>query len=63
MMIHAHEVLLFQIPDLLGCAMTFTLFEWVKENLDDLLMEQPNSPPIAVVRRQHIVYVEIFAVY
>ena len=42
---------MFQIPDLLGCAMTFTLFEWVKENLDDLLMEQPNSPPIAVVRR------------
>ncbi|KAK3083645.1 hypothetical protein FSP39_000755 [Pinctada imbricata] len=36
-----------QIPDLLGCAMTYTLFEWVKENLEELLEQQPLTPVIA----------------
>jgi len=27
----------------LGCAMTYTLFEYAKENVDDLLMEQPDQ--------------------
>lgn len=40
---------LFQIPDLLGCAMTYTLFEWVKENYDDLVAEQPESQPVTQV--------------
>lgn len=30
-----------QIPDLVGCAMTYTLFEYVKENYDDLISDQP----------------------
>ncbi|OWF44307.1 RWD domain-containing protein 4-like [Mizuhopecten yessoensis] len=33
-----------QVPDLLECAMTFTLFEWVKENYEDLVADQPDSP-------------------
>ncbi|XP_076452898.1 RWD domain-containing protein 4-like [Babylonia areolata] len=33
-----------QIPDLLGTPMTFSLFEWVKDNLDTLLENQPNAP-------------------
>lgn len=35
-----------QIPDIIGCAMTYTIFEWVKENLDDLLIDQPDAPPV-----------------
>ena len=34
-----------QIPDLLGMPMMFTLFEWVKDNLDTLLEGQPDAPP------------------
>ncbi|XP_069136569.1 RWD domain-containing protein 4-like isoform X2 [Argopecten irradians] len=34
-----------QLPDLMGCAMSFTLFEWVKENYDDLVADQPDSQP------------------
>ena len=33
-----------QIPDLLGTPMTFSLFEWVKDNLDSLLENQPDAP-------------------
>ena len=33
-----------QIPDLLGTPMTFSLFEWVKDNLDSLLEHQPDAP-------------------
>ncbi|KAK7087530.1 RWD domain-containing protein 4-like [Littorina saxatilis] len=33
-----------QIPDLLGTPMTFSLFEWVKDNLDTLLENQPDAP-------------------
>ncbi|KAL8562551.1 hypothetical protein ACOMHN_045816 [Nucella lapillus] len=33
-----------QIPDLLGSPMTFSLFEWVKDNLDTLMEAQPNAP-------------------
>lgn len=36
-----------QIPDLIGCAMTYTLFEHVKENYDQLISEQPEFPPVA----------------
>ncbi|KAL3856773.1 hypothetical protein ACJMK2_011492 [Sinanodonta woodiana] len=35
-----------QVQDLLGSAMTYTLFEWVRENLDDLLADQPDAPPL-----------------
>ncbi|XP_060076000.1 RWD domain-containing protein 4-like [Ylistrum balloti] len=38
-----------QIPDLLGCAMTFTLFEWIKESYEDLVVDQPDSQPIIQV--------------
>lgn len=44
---------LLQIPDLLGCAMTYTLFEWVKENYDDLVAEQPESQPVTQVCLVH----------
>ncbi|XP_045172136.1 RWD domain-containing protein 4-like [Mercenaria mercenaria] len=33
-----------QVEDLLGTAMTYTLFEWVKENYDDLVADQPDAP-------------------
>lgn len=33
-----------QVEDLLDTAMTYTLFEWVKENYDDLVREQPDAP-------------------
>lgn len=26
-----------------GCAMTYTLIEWTKEHLDELLIDQPSS--------------------
>lgn len=29
--------------------MTYTIFEWVKENLDDLLTDQPDAPPVIQV--------------
>ncbi|XP_048753247.2 RWD domain-containing protein 4-like [Ostrea edulis] len=35
-----------QVPDLLGCAMTYTLFELVKENYDDVIAEQPETQPV-----------------
>ncbi|CAL1543644.1 unnamed protein product [Lymnaea stagnalis] len=34
-----------QAQDLLGMSMTFSLFEWVKDNLETLLEDQPNAPP------------------
>lgn len=37
-----------QMADLIGMPMTFTLFEWVKDNLDSLLADQPDAPiPVA----------------
>lgn len=48
-----------QIPDLLGCAMTYTLFEWVKENYDDLVAEQPESQPVTQVTEEKTVVVEV----
>ncbi|XP_005111927.1 RWD domain-containing protein 4 [Aplysia californica] len=33
-----------QANDLLGMSMTFSLFEWVKDNLDDMLSIQPETP-------------------
>ncbi|XP_060563380.1 RWD domain-containing protein 4-like [Ruditapes philippinarum] len=36
--------LLEQVEDLLETAMTYTLFEWVKENYDDLMADQPDAP-------------------
>ncbi|GFS24622.1 RWD domain-containing protein 4A [Elysia marginata] len=33
-----------QAEDLLGMSMTFSLFEWVKDNLDSLLADQPDAP-------------------
>ncbi|CAC5388454.1 RWD domain-containing protein 4 [Mytilus coruscus] len=35
-----------QIPDLIGCAMTYTLFEYVKENYPELISEQPEVPSL-----------------
>ncbi|XP_064612484.1 RWD domain-containing protein 4-like [Liolophura sinensis] len=35
-----------QVADLLGCAMTYTLFEWVKESWEKLLTDQPETPQI-----------------
>lgn len=51
MLLHKLSIVLqlLQIPDLLGCAMTYTLFEWVKENYDDLVAEQPESQPVTQV--------------
>ncbi|XP_062595247.1 RWD domain-containing protein 4-like [Saccostrea cucullata] len=48
-----------QIPDLLDCAMTYTLFEWVKENYDDLVAEQPETQPINQVSENKISVVEV----
>ncbi|BFZ19013.1 hypothetical protein BsWGS_22053 [Bradybaena similaris] len=36
--------LLQQAGDLLGMSMTFSLFEWVKDNLDSFLSDQPETP-------------------
>ncbi|KAL4239053.1 RWD domain-containing protein [Mactra antiquata] len=36
-----------QVQDLLETAMTYTLFEYVKENYDDLLVDQPDAPVIS----------------
>ncbi|RUS71592.1 hypothetical protein EGW08_020653 [Elysia chlorotica] len=33
-----------QAEELLGMSMTFSLFEWVKDNLDSLLADQPDAP-------------------
>ncbi|GFO16398.1 RWD domain-containing protein 4-like protein [Plakobranchus ocellatus] len=35
-----------QAEELLGMSMTFSLFEWVKDNLDTLLAEQPEAPVV-----------------
>ncbi|XP_062607499.1 RWD domain-containing protein 4-like [Saccostrea cucullata] len=48
-----------QIPDLLDCAMTYTLFEWVKENYDDLVAEQPETQPTNQVSENKISVVEV----
>ena len=37
---------LFQADELLDSAMTYTLFEWVKENYDDLIADQTNIPQV-----------------
>lgn len=46
--------LLEQVEDLLECAMTFTLFEWVKENLEDLTAGQPDAPPVLQVQEKPV---------
>ncbi|KAK3731273.1 hypothetical protein RRG08_025815 [Elysia crispata] len=33
-----------QAEELLGMSMTFSLFDWVKDNLDSLLADQPDAP-------------------
>ncbi|KAH9515043.1 RWD domain-containing protein 4 [Bulinus truncatus] len=35
-----------QAEELLGMSMTFSLFEWVKDNLESLLQEQPDAPSV-----------------
>ncbi|KAK0058723.1 RWD domain-containing protein 4 [Biomphalaria pfeifferi] len=35
-----------QAEELLGMSMTFSLFEWVKDNLETLLADQPNAPAV-----------------
>jgi len=40
-----------QANDLLGMSMTFTLFEWVKDNLEDVLSQQPDTPVLQPVIR------------
>ena len=39
-------LVLFQADELLDSAMTYTLFEWVKENYDDLIADQTNLPQV-----------------
>ena len=41
---------------LLGCAMTYTLFEWAKENNEDIMSEQPDSPPQYQVQVGYLQY-------
>ena len=36
----------FQADELLDSAMTYTLFDWVKENYDDLIADQTNIPQV-----------------
>ena len=42
------SVTLFQADALLGCAMTYTLFEYIKEEAESLTEEQPDAPPVQV---------------
>ena len=35
---------MFQVEDLLETAMTYTLFEFAKENAEELLQAQPEAP-------------------
>ena len=41
-------MLLFQAEALQGCAMTYTLFEYVKEEAENLTSEQPDAPVMQV---------------
>lgn len=41
---------LVQVEDFLGTAMTYSLFEWVKENYDDLVADQPETAPVVAVK-------------
>ena len=38
-----------QVNELLGMSMTFSLFEWIKDNLDDILSGQPDHPVVEAV--------------
>ncbi|XP_059141128.1 RWD domain-containing protein 4-like [Physella acuta] len=46
--------LLQQTEDLMGMSMTFSLFEWVKDNLDSLLSEQPETPIISAPTQETV---------
>jgi len=43
------EKLLGQAEENLGFAMTYTLFEWAKENADSLMVEQPEQPLVGEI--------------
>ena len=53
-------LILFQVEDFLGTAMTYSLFEWVKENYDDLISEQPETAPAVGSR---VIKYETLALY
>ncbi|KAK6192442.1 hypothetical protein SNE40_003910 [Patella caerulea] len=40
-----------QVEDLLGTCMTYSLFESVKDNLDSLISDQPDAPPVIQIEK------------
>ncbi|XP_052244856.1 RWD domain-containing protein 4-like isoform X2 [Dreissena polymorpha] len=51
--------LLEQTADLEGTAMTYSLFEWVKEHYDDLIADQPESASMASSKSEDSILEEI----
>ncbi|CAG5126396.1 unnamed protein product [Candidula unifasciata] len=49
------SALLQQAGDLLGMSMTFSLFEWVKDNLDSFLSDQPETLVLPSVMKEEAV--------
>ena len=47
------DICVFQADQFLDSAMTYTLFEWVKENYDDLVADQLNIPQVVTQVTDH----------
>ena len=48
-----------QVETLLGCAMTYTLFEYAKENTEELMQNQPEAVPVIEVRSISVIKLKL----